>query len=132
MKLGFHRLEQEHGVFVSEDKQLFITIYVDNLLIFGADIPQLEKIQNHLSDCFKMTNLGNISHYLRIEVDVEVKKTIKMTQVIYMKKVLKRFGMKDCQSTSILMDPGVALHFYPMTKKQVMMLLFNTNFQLVS
>lgn len=43
-KLEFHRLEQNHGVFVSEDKQLFIAIYVDNLLIFGADIPQLEKI----------------------------------------------------------------------------------------
>ena len=44
MKLGFHRLEQDHGIFVSEDKQLFIAIYVDNLLIFVAEISQLEKI----------------------------------------------------------------------------------------
>ena len=108
MKLGFHKLEQDHGVFVSEDKQLFIAIYVDNLLIFGADIPQLEKMQNDLSDCFKMTNLGNVSHYFGIEVNVKVKKTIKVTQVTYMKKVLKHFGMEDCRPAFIPIDPRVA------------------------
>ena len=113
VKLGFHRLEQDHGVFVSEDKQLFIAIYVDDLLIFGADIPRLEKIQNDLSDRFKMTNLGDVSHYLGMEVDVEVRKTIKVTQVTYMKKVLKRFGMQDCRPASIPMDPGVASSLLP-------------------
>ena len=113
MKLEFYRLEQNYVVFVSEDKQLFIAIYVDNSLIFGADIPQLEKIQNDLSDRFKMTNLGNVSHYFGMEVDVEVKKTIKATQVTYMKKVLKCFEMQDCRPASIPMDPGVTSSLLP-------------------
>ena len=52
-KLGFHRLELDHGVFVSDDKKQFIAIYVDDLLLFGADIPRLEFIQKELSDRFK-------------------------------------------------------------------------------
>ena len=102
---------------MSEDKQLFLAIYVDNLLIFGADISQLEKIQNDLSDCFKMTNLGNVSHYFEMEVGVEVKKIIKVTQVTYIKKVLKCFGMQDCQPASISIDPGVAFLFLSYDQK---------------
>lgn len=95
-KLGFHRLELDHGVFVSEDKKQFIAIYVDDLLLFGADIPRLELIQKELSDRFKMTDLGNVSHYLGMEVDVDVGKTITLRQTTYLKKVLEQFGMLDC------------------------------------
>ena len=46
-----------------------------------------------------MTNLGNVSHYLGIEVDVKVKKTIKVTQIIYIKPA------------SVSMDPKVTFLF---------------------
>ena len=60
-----------------------------------------------------MTKLGDVFHYFEMEVDVEVKKTIKMTQVTYMKKILKRFGMQDCRPASVSMDPGVASSLLP-------------------
>lgn len=44
-KLGFTWLELDHGIFVSADKHLFIAIYVDDLLIFGSDVPHLENVQ---------------------------------------------------------------------------------------
>ena len=44
-KLGFQRLELDHGVFVSEDKQLFIAVYVNDLLLFGSELVRLEQIQ---------------------------------------------------------------------------------------
>ena len=64
-KLGFERIELDHSVFVSKDCQLFLAIYVDDLLLFGFDEARLTKIQDQLSAQFKMTNLGEISHYLR-------------------------------------------------------------------
>ena len=114
LKLGFHRLELDHGVFVSKDKQFFIALYVDDLLIFGTDATRLKAIQKALSDCFKMTDLGEVSHYLGIEVDLDIERTITLGQTIYLKKVLKRFGMEDCRLASIPMDSGVPaslLHF---------------------
>ncbi len=44
-KLGFIRLELDHGIFVFKDKQLYMAVYVDNLLIFGSDIARLEDLQ---------------------------------------------------------------------------------------
>ncbi len=43
-KLGFIPLELDHGIFISKDKQLFIAVYVNDLLLFGADISRLEDI----------------------------------------------------------------------------------------
>ena len=43
-KLGFQFLELDHGIFVSEDKQLLIAVYIDDLLLFGSDPSRLEQI----------------------------------------------------------------------------------------
>ena len=99
-------------MFVSNDKKQYIAIYVDDLLLFGADIPRLEFIQKQLSDRFKMTDLGDVSHYLGMEVDVDVGKSITIRQTTYL-KVLERFGMTDCKPSSIPMDPGVASSLLP-------------------
>ena len=78
IKLSLERLELDHGVFVLQDCQLFLAIYVDNLLLFASDEPRLTDIQDQLDARFKMTNLGEISYYLGIEVDVEVGKEISL------------------------------------------------------
>ena len=43
-KLRFTRLELNYGIFVSADKQLFIAVYIDDLLIFGLNLPRLENV----------------------------------------------------------------------------------------
>lgn len=43
-KLEFTQLLQNYGIFVSTDKQLFITIYFDNLFIFGLDLFRLKDV----------------------------------------------------------------------------------------
>lgn len=37
-KLDFYKIEVDQGLFVSINKTIFITIYMDNLLLLGADI----------------------------------------------------------------------------------------------
>ena len=112
-KLGFVRLELDHGIFISKDKQLFIAVYVDDLLLFGADISRLEDIQQKLRDRFKMTDLGDISHYLGMEVDYVVGEKITLCQSTYLKKVLDRFKMTGCKPATVPMNPGVANSLLP-------------------
>ncbi len=95
-------------MFVSHDRQIFLAIYVDDLLIFGSDDSRLIDIQDKLNARLKMTNLGGISHYLGMEVDVDVGRKISWRQTIYPKKVLERFQMTDCKPTSVPMNPGLA------------------------
>ncbi len=112
-KLRFFRLELDHGIFVSMDKQLYISVYVDDLLIFGSDIARLEDVQQKLRDRFKMTDLEDISHYLGMQVDHIVGERITLCQSIYLKKVLGRFKMSECKPASISIDPRVANTLLP-------------------
>ena len=51
-----------------------------------------------------MTDLGEISHYLNIEVDNDIRnKIITLCQFTYLRKVLKRYDMKDATLIKILM-----------------------------
>lgn len=107
-KLGLERLEVDHDVFVLKDQQLFFAVYMDNLLIFASDKFCLTDIQDQLSAWFKITNLGEISHYLGMEIDVEVGTKISLRQTTYLMKMLQRFQMSACKSLSVSMNLGVA------------------------
>ncbi len=108
--LGFVRLELDHGIFISKDKQLFISVYVDDLFLFGVDISCLEDIQQKLHDRFKMTDLSDISHYLGMEVDYIVGEKITLCQSTYLKNVLDWFKITGCKPATVPMSPGVATY----------------------
>ena len=56
-----------------------------------------------------MTDLGDVLHYLGMEVDVDLnKKTITFRQSTYLKKILGQYGMSDCRPAKIPISPGVA------------------------
>lgn len=56
-----------------------------------------------------MTDLGDISHYLGMKIDVELsKKTITLWQSTYMKKILGQYAMTDCRSAKIPISPRIA------------------------
>ena len=55
-----------------------------------------------------MTDLGDVSHYLRMHVNHFVGKKIILCQSTYLRKVLDRFKMTDCKLASLLMNLRVA------------------------
>ena len=69
-KLGLYPSQHDPAIFISDKKDLFLSIYIDDLLIFSANKSKMEALKEKLSSRFKMTDLGAISYYLGIEVDV--------------------------------------------------------------
>ena len=55
---------------------------MDDLLIFGSDDSRLIDIEDKLNARFRMSNLGEISHFLWMEVDVDVGKKISLRLVV--------------------------------------------------
>lgn len=44
---------------------MFIAVYVDDLILFGADIdPQIDDVIQNLRNRLRMTDLGDVYHYL--------------------------------------------------------------------
>lgn len=67
-KLDFHEIESDKSLFVSEDKKMFIVIYVDDLLIIEADMSHINKIKTEFKSTFKMTDLDLTLHYLNMKI----------------------------------------------------------------
>jgi hypothetical protein len=106
--LGFKRSDSDHAVFIFKagNKTIFLAMYVNDLLLFESNLNDLKIIQDQLKKRFKMTDLGQLSHYLGMKIIISSDQLI-LTQSTYMKKMLKQFEMKECKLVSISMKPDV-------------------------
>ncbi len=110
--IDFKRTESDHVVFVS--KGILIAIYVEDILIFSKHDSQLKKLQKEPEIRFRMTDLGEVSHYLVIAMDVDEEKSkITLSQAKYLKKVLNQFNMQDCRPVSNFKKPGTIDLLFP-------------------
>jgi Reverse transcriptase (RNA-dependent DNA polymerase) len=108
--LNFVRCPLEHAVYrrSQEKENLIVGVYVNDLIITGECIKDINKFKSQMQNLFNMSDLDILSYYLRIEVCQKSKK-ITLTQSTYATKVLEKCGMKDCNPTQILMEPRLKL-----------------------
>jgi hypothetical protein len=100
--LEFKQSNSNHAVFIKNE--IFLIMYVDDLLLFDLNLNDLQNIQNQLKQRFKMTNLRQLSHYLDMKIIINSDRDqLMLTQSIYLKKILNQFEMKNCRSVSISM-----------------------------
>ena len=64
--MGFRQTETNHSVFIR--RKIIIAVYVDDLLLVGKSIDEINSIKRALKSQLKMTNLGICQHYLGMEV----------------------------------------------------------------
>ena len=62
------KTDVNHSVFVSHNKSMFISVYVNDLLIIGKDLNIINSLKNKLLKDFCMTDLGSVFHYLGMTV----------------------------------------------------------------
>ena len=105
--LNFKFINSDNSVFVSKNKKIYIVVYVNDLLIVDEDMNYINEIKSKLSGRFKMHDLGPAQHYLGIEI-VRDGDIILLRQINYLKKMLERFGMKNCKSVDSSMKSDLA------------------------
>jgi hypothetical protein len=59
--LGFEPINADLGIFVRSN--MYIAVYVDDLLIVGPSIAEIKRIKRALRNRFQMTDLGPCSYY---------------------------------------------------------------------
>ena len=72
--LGFETLPFNKGVFIHRTKQLIIAYHVDDLLAIGANKAVLFKVLKVASVKIKLKELGPITTFLGIEINLDLKK----------------------------------------------------------
>jgi hypothetical protein len=81
--LGFEPITADLGIFVRSN--MYIAVYVDDLLIVGPSIAEIKKIKRSLRNRFQMTDLGPCSYYLGISIqrDRQKQETVPKSRSIH-------------------------------------------------
>ncbi|KAE8723501.1 hypothetical protein F3Y22_tig00012370pilonHSYRG00100 [Hibiscus syriacus] len=100
----------EHAVYMRNQGKgnLIVGVYVDDLIITGECIQDIDKFKSQMKKLFSMSDLGLLSYYLGIEV-CQNSQRITLNQSAYARKVLDKCGMKDCNPSQIPMEPRLKL-----------------------
>ncbi|WVY90631.1 hypothetical protein V8G54_036145 [Vigna mungo] len=109
LKHKFLKCPMEHGVYVwfqGDANLLLMFIYVEDLLIKGNNISEIEKFKGLLMAKFEMTDLGKLRYFLGLEF-IESSSGIILHQRKYATKILKKFNMETCNATKTPVEAKV-------------------------
>lgn len=93
---------------VRGDKLAIILVYVDDLIITGDDENEIRQIRENLSVRFQMKELGELKHFLGLEVE-RTRDGLFLCQQKYAQDLLERFGMLDCKPISTPIEVNARL-----------------------
>lgn len=111
---GFTKCESDHCLYYLNKNgyQMYVLIYVDDLLLTGSDSVMLDSFKQKLMQTFKMKDLGFVNNYLGIQIEQNLKEGItSLDQARYLENVLRKFNMSDCHEVSTPMDPNFNCEF---------------------
>jgi hypothetical protein len=92
--LGFEPISADLGIFVRSN--MYIAVYVDDLLIVGPSVAEIKKIKRSLRNRFQMTDIGPCSYYLGMSVQRDRQNRILyLSQEAYIDKVAHQFGINN-------------------------------------
>ncbi|GKE38158.1 ribonuclease H-like domain-containing protein [Tanacetum coccineum] len=109
---GFTQSLNDQSLFVKSSDNVFIVllVYVDDIIISGNDLNEINMFKSFLSSKFQIKDLGKQKYFLGIEV-LECGNDICLSQMIYCIELLHEFGMLGCKPTSVSMEPNTVLNF---------------------
>jgi hypothetical protein len=86
-----------------------IALYVDDIPAACNDTAWLDSFKARLDAPFKIEDLGALSRLLGMHITRgRSTNTISLDQSKYLRDILDKYGMTDCKSSPLPMDPGFA------------------------
>jgi len=100
---GFQRGDTDHCCYYKNngDTYIILLLYVDDMLITGANMSEINKLKKELSREFEMKDLGAANQILGMRITRDrAAGTLTLSQEKYIKKVLERFRVDDAKPRS--------------------------------
>ena len=102
-RIVFKKYEADHCCYVKffDNSYIILLLYVDDMLIAGSSIEEIKDLKKQLSKQFAMKDLGVAKQIfgMRIIRD-KANDTLKLSQLEYVKKVLRMFNMNEAKPVS--------------------------------
>ncbi|XP_039827156.1 uncharacterized protein LOC120688863 [Panicum virgatum] len=109
-EMGFQQSVHEAAMYRRGSRRsvLLVGVYVDDLVIAGADAEEVEEFMAAMKQRFDMSDLGLLSFYLGIEVRQSAS-GISLSQAHYAKRILELGDMVGCNSVHTPMEEKLKL-----------------------
>jgi Reverse transcriptase (RNA-dependent DNA polymerase) len=109
-KNGFKQCPFEAAIYVKvrKDEILIVTLYVNDLIFIGNSQRLIDEFKREMKLEFEMTDLRMMSYFLGLEIK-QKKSGIFVSQVAYVREILQKFGMSDCNPIATPMELGAKL-----------------------
>jgi hypothetical protein len=111
--IGFTPDDMEENLYYSESKLLALLLYVDDMLIASALDHEILAVKTLLQKRYKMSDMGLAQQFLGIDIR-QSPGQVEIRQHRFIKSVLQRFGMQDCNGTWTPMDARPPAEFTPL------------------
>ncbi|RVX07254.1 Retrovirus-related Pol polyprotein from transposon TNT 1-94 [Vitis vinifera] len=102
-RIGFKRCEANYCCYVKsfDNSYIILLLYVDDMLIVGSNIEEINNLKKQLSKQFAMKDLGVAKQILGMRIIRDkANGTLKLSQSEYVKKFLSRFNMNEAKLVS--------------------------------
>ncbi|XP_072087345.1 retrovirus-related Pol polyprotein from transposon RE1 [Arachis hypogaea] len=136
VELGFVQSKADYSLFTKQTESGFtaLLVYVDDLILAGNNLGEINAVKTVLDDRFKIKDIGDLKFFIGMEV-ARSKEGILLNQRKYAMDILKDAGFENCKPASTPMDystklsktEGVPLSDSTEYRKLVGKLLYLTN-----
>ena len=108
--INYQLINFDNCVFFDKSKRIILIFYVDDLLIFFQSVKNINMMKKKLFQKFRMKNIKRIIFILNIRIKRDTnKKFIVINQIIYIKKFLHEYEIKNVHSMIIFIDDYLSL-----------------------
>ncbi|XP_016199805.1 uncharacterized protein LOC107640820 [Arachis ipaensis] len=110
IELGYNQCKSDYSMFTKSQSTGFtvILVYVDDLVLAGDDLLEIERVKQTLHDRFRIKDIGDLRFFLGLEV-ARSSKGIALYQRKYILDLLRDTGFEHCKPASTPMDYGAKL-----------------------
>lgn len=101
MQQGFKEGSTDNNLYIKfdKDKLLIVVVYVDDI-IFGGHVESMSQgFASTMPQGFEISLLSEITYFPSLQVQ-QTKNGMFLSQIKYLKQILKKYGTEDCKSTN--------------------------------
>ena len=109
-QIGFRMSKSDTSLYIrhESDNPIVIILYMDDLVIGGKDLAEINKVKSLLSGRFEMKDLHELHYFLGIEV-IRTPVGILISQRHYVLNLLYKFGLTECKPVSTPLDRNLKI-----------------------
>lgn len=84
----------------------YLLVHVDDMIVVGNDDNLIENVAAAIGKKFELKHLGDVKHFLGIDVDRDEKGNFLFSQNQYIDKIIDEAGLCDAKPSKFPLDPG--------------------------